>query len=116
MLRSRGSPRIQHCCRPYDEAMGQSLTGNVRIYDPHDEACQLRARDAMRGRTKADLAELVMIQEEREADQIDAMERAAEMIRSGRVNDAYEYLARAAQNFRQMQADRAAFWFWRESP
>ncbi|MCA8228366.1 hypothetical protein [Burkholderia vietnamiensis] len=96
--------------------MGQPFTQNVRIFDPHDEACQLRVRDAMRGRTKAELAELVMIQEEREADQIDAMERAAELIRSGRVNDAYEYLARAAQNFRRMQADRAAFWFWRESP
>lgn len=116
MLRFRGSPRIQRCCRLCDEAMRQSSTQNVRIYDPHDEACQLRVRDAMRGRTKADLAELVMIQEEREADQIDAMERAAELIRSGRVNDAYEYLARAAQNFRRIHADRAAYWFWRESP
>ncbi|WP_176331516.1 hypothetical protein [Burkholderia vietnamiensis] len=96
--------------------MGQPFTQNVRIFDPHDEVCQLRVRDAMRGRTKAELAELVMIQEEREADQIDAMERAAELIRSGRVNDAYEYLARAAQNYRGMQADRAAFWFWRTLP
>ncbi|UEC05510.1 hypothetical protein [Burkholderia vietnamiensis] len=96
--------------------MGQPFTQNVRIFDPHDEACQLRVRDAMRGRTRGELAELVMIQEEREADQIDAMERAAELIRTGRVNDAYEYLARAAQNFRRMHVDRAAFWFWRKSP
>jgi hypothetical protein len=83
----------------------------VRIYDAYDPDCQARARVALDRHKKTDLVDLVMIQEEREASQIESMEKVCGLIASGRIAEAHASLQSAVDAYRGMHVDRCEFWF-----
>jgi len=84
---------------------------SVRVFDPYDPDCEARAASLAKGRTKADLVELAMIQHEAEARLMQSIGKAVELLAQGRAGEARESLKRCHDVYQQIHHDRAEFWF-----